>query len=50
MAETKYPVGRYRLTTKAYAPRVPGAMCEVLNEGDEISFDGAPGAHMEPLD
>lgn len=50
MVETKYPVGRYRLTTKAYVPRVPGALCEVLNEGDEISFDGAPGAHMEPLD
>lgn len=50
MADTKYPVGRYRLTQRSYVPRVPGAMCEVLDEGAEISFDGAPGAHMEPVD
>ena len=50
MAETKYPVGAYRLAMKSYIPRLPGALCEVLEEGTQISHDGAPGAHMIPLD
>ena len=50
MADNPYPLGRYRLREKAYLPRVPGAMSEVLGEGQEVTFDGPPGAHMEPLD
>jgi len=47
---TTFPAGRYRLLRKSYIPRVPGGMCEVLDEGAEIVFDGTPGAHMIPLD
>ncbi len=50
MADTKYPVGAYRLAAKAYIPRSPGAPSEVLEEGTEITHEGAPGAHMIPLD
>lgn len=50
MSETTWPAGRYRLLRKAYVPRVPGEICELLDEGAEIRFDGKPGPHMEPLD
>jgi len=47
---TTFPAGRYRLLRKSYVAPVPGAECQVLDEGAEIVFDGTPGAHMEPLD
>jgi hypothetical protein len=45
-----WPLGRYRLTAKAYGPRRPGADHEVLQPGDEVWSDLRPGWHMEPLD
>ena len=50
MVDNPYPLGRYRLKERAYLPRAPGVMSEVLGEGEEVLFDGPPGAHMEPLD
>ncbi|MBW4092184.1 MAG: hypothetical protein HIU82_13900 [Proteobacteria bacterium] len=47
---TTFPPGRYRLLRKSYLPRRPGDMCEVLDEGETVLFDGTPGPHMEPLD
>lgn len=42
--------GRYRLDQRAYIPRTPGGDPEIVNEGEEIVYDGAPGPHMEPID
>lgn len=42
--------GRYRLDQRAYISRAPGGDPELVNEGEEIVYDGIPGPHMEPLD
>lgn len=47
---TTFSAGRYRLLRKSYLPRRPGEMCEVLDEGAEVLFDGRPGPHLDPLD
>lgn len=46
----KWPVGRFKLTEKAFMGRVPGAQHELLEAGTEVAVDVMPAPHMEPLD
>lgn len=46
----KWPVGRYKLTEKAFMGRVPGAQHELLDAGTEVASDVMPAPHFEPLD
>lgn len=51
MAPTEvWPLGRYKLTQRAYIARSPGAMDEPLEIGTDIFYAGRPGPHMDPLD
>lgn len=50
MSNTEYPIGRYRLTSKALIARNPGGEPEMLGPGTEIVHGGKPAWFMVPLD